>query len=31
MVNLKESMTRGQYRKLLADYLNRFLEVAEKN
>jgi hypothetical protein len=31
MVNLKENMTRGQYRKLLADYLNRFLEVAEKN
>jgi len=31
MVNLKESMTRDQYRKLLADYLNRFLEVAEKN
>jgi len=31
MVNLKENMTREQYRKLLADYLNRFLEVAEKN
>ena len=31
MVNLKESMTREQYRKLLTDYLNRFLEVAEKN
>ena len=31
MVNLKENMTRGQYRKLLADYLNRFLEVAEKD
>jgi hypothetical protein len=31
MVNLKENMTRDQYRKLLADYLNRFLEVAEKN
>jgi hypothetical protein len=31
MVNLKEDMTRDQYRKLLADYLNRFLEVAEKN
>jgi hypothetical protein len=31
MVNLKEKMTRDQYRKLLADYLNRFLEVAEKN
>ncbi len=31
MINLKENMTRGQYRKLLADYLNRFLEVAEKN
>ncbi len=31
MINLKESMTRDQYRKLLADYLNRFLEVAEKN
>ena len=31
MINLKESMTKDQYRKLLADYLNRFLEVAEKN
>ncbi len=31
MINLKEDMTREQYRKLLADYLNRFLEVAEKN
>src|SRR6267143_1741987 len=31
MVNLKENITRGQYRKLLADYLNRFLKVAEKN
>jgi hypothetical protein len=31
MVNLKENMSRDQYRKLLADYLNRFLEVAEKN
>src|SRR5713226_3795015 len=31
MVNLKENMTRDQYRKLLADCLNRFLEVAEKN
>jgi hypothetical protein len=31
MVNLKENVTRDQYRKLLADYLNRFLEVAEKN
>jgi hypothetical protein len=31
MVNLKENMTRDQYRKLLADYLNRFLELAEKN
>src|SRR5437667_3962638 len=31
MVNLKENMTRDQYRKLLADYLNRFLEVAEKS
>jgi len=31
MVNLKENMTRDQYRKLLADYLNRFLEVAERN
>src|SRR3989475_1986822 len=29
--NLKENMTRDQYRELLADYLNRFLEVAEKN
>src|SRR6266571_6003279 len=26
MVDLKENMTRDQYRKLLADYLNRFLE-----
>jgi hypothetical protein len=31
MINLKENMTRDQYRKLLTDYLNRFLEVAEKN
>jgi len=31
MINLKENMIRDQYRKLLADYLNRFLEVAEKN
>jgi hypothetical protein len=31
MINLKENMTRDQYRKLLAGYLNRFLEVAEKN
>ncbi len=31
MINLKENMTRDKYRKLLADYLNRFLEVAEKN
>ena len=31
MVNLRENMTGDQYRKLLADYLNRFLEVAEKN
>src|SRR3989441_3670377 len=31
MINLEENMTRDQYRKLLADYLNRFLEVAEKN
>ncbi len=31
MINLKENMTRGQYRKLLADYLDQFLEVAEKN
>jgi hypothetical protein len=31
MINLKEDMTRDQYRKLLADYLNRFLNVAEKN
>ena len=31
MINLKENMTRDHYRKLLADYLNRFLEVAEKN
>jgi hypothetical protein len=31
MVNLEENMTRDQYRRLLADYLNRFLELAEKN
>jgi hypothetical protein len=31
MINLEENMTRDHYRKLLADYLNRFLEVAEKN
>ena len=31
MINLKENTTRDQYRKLLTDYLNRFLKVAEKN
>jgi hypothetical protein len=31
MVNLKENVTGDEYRKLLADYLNRFLEVAERN
>ena len=31
MISLKENMTRDEYRKLLADYLDRFLEVAEKN
>ena len=31
MVNLKENMTRDEYRKLLADYLNHFLDIAEKN
>jgi len=31
MINLKENMTRDRYRKLLADYLNRILEVADKN
>ena len=31
MINLKENMTRDQYRRLLADYLSRFLEIAEKN
>jgi hypothetical protein len=31
MINLKENMTKDQYRRLLTDYLNRFLEVAEKN
>jgi len=31
MTNLKENVTRDQYRKLLAEYLNRFLEIAEKN
>jgi len=31
MINLKENMPSETYRKLLADYLNRFLEVAEKN
>ncbi|HZY46585.1 MAG TPA: DUF5781 family protein [Candidatus Bathyarchaeia archaeon] len=31
MINLKESITRDQYRDLLADYLDRFLDIAEKN
>ncbi len=31
MINLEENMTRDQYRRLLADYLSRFLDVAEKN
>jgi hypothetical protein len=31
MVNLKETMTKDQYRKLLSDYLDRFLQIAEKN
>src|SRR5712691_5707216 len=31
MINLKENVTKDQYRKLLADYLKRFLEVAEKD
>jgi hypothetical protein len=29
--NLREDMTAEQYRKLLADYLSQFLDVAEKN
>jgi hypothetical protein len=29
--NLKEDMTLAQYRALLADYLGKFLEIAEKN
>ncbi len=29
--NLREDITPGQYRALLADYLGQFLEVAEKN
>jgi hypothetical protein len=31
MINLKENMTKDQYRKLLSEYLNRFLVVVEKN
>jgi len=31
MINLRENMTRDEYRKLLSDYLSRFLEIAEKN
>jgi hypothetical protein len=31
MIDLKENMTRDEYQRLLADYLNRFLEIAEKN
>ncbi len=31
MINLKESMTRDEYRLLLGAYLTRFLEIAEKN
>ena len=31
MINLKENMTRDEYQHLLADYLSRFLEIAEKN
>jgi hypothetical protein len=29
--NLREDMTPAQYRALLADYLGKFLEIAEKN
>jgi hypothetical protein len=29
--NLREDMTAEEYRKLLADYLSQFLDVAEKN
>lgn len=29
--NLREDMTAEEYRKLLADYLGKFLEIAEKN
>jgi len=29
--NLREDMTVEEYRKLLADYLGQFLEIAEKN
>jgi hypothetical protein len=31
MINLKENMTQDQYRKLLSEYLDRFLQIAEKN
>ncbi len=31
LANLKEDTTEDDYRKLLTDYLNRFMEIAEKN
>ena len=31
LVNLRENMTAAEYRKLLAEYLGRFLKVAENN
>jgi len=31
MVNLKEGITEDDYRKLLTDYLNEFIEIVENN
>jgi len=31
MTNLKEDIAEKDYRRLLTDYLNRFVEIAERN
>jgi hypothetical protein len=31
LTNLKEDITENDYRRLLTDYLNRFLQIAENN
>jgi hypothetical protein len=30
LLNLREDMTENDYRKLLAEYLNKFVQIAEK-